>query len=112
MDVYNNLIELAKSIRWQNLFIATKEINGIRLFHNIFNFSKIQEIFLNYLYTFDSINRDIVIEKISKHVLDHNIYWESYLLWRKQKKDKSENNKKRDVSLVASNKIKFPKRGK
>lgn len=110
MNIYSLLRELAKSINQQNLFVAAKEVNGIRLFHNSFNFSKIQEIYLSQLYNYNSINRDIIIEKISEHVLDSEIYEDAYLIWKQKnmKKGNIKDNKKNDVSLVVGKKINFP----
>jgi hypothetical protein len=111
-NIWDNLCDLAKSIRYQNLLTASKEINGIRLFKNTIDLSNIQSIFLSYLYNFDNINRDIYSEKISEHVLDNKIYWDSYLIWkRKNTKKTRKDNKQNDVSLVVGRKINFPKKG-
>ena len=112
MDIYIALRDLAKSIESQNLFLASKEIHGIYLFKNNFDFSKIQTIYLSYLYNYNSINRDIIIEKISKHVLDNFIYEDSYLLYRSKnnKNPKLKPDKQNEVSLVLDEKIIFPKR--
>jgi hypothetical protein len=111
MDIQKSLIKLAKSVRYQNLFSMTKEMNGIKLFQNDIDFSRLQEHFLCYLFTFDGLHRDIVIEKISKKVLEDEIFWESYLLWKKQSDKKVEkNNKQNDVHLIPGKKIKFDKR--
>jgi len=109
-NIYSSLRTLAKSIKAQNLFLAAKEINGIRLFHNKFDLSKIQNIYLSYLYNYDSINKDIVIEKISEHVLDSEIYEDAYLLWKRKniKKIDKKDNKQKDVNLVVGGEIKFP----
>ena len=113
MNIYNNIIELAKKTKYQNLFIVAKEIGSIKLFENNTDLSKLQELFLSYLYTFESINHDIIIDKISQHVLDNQIFWESYLLYKKDKRKKDEkDNKKKDLSLVAGKKVKFPKKRK
>jgi hypothetical protein len=112
-NIYDRLIDLAKSVRIQNLFIAAKEVNGVHLFRNNYDFSKLQEIFLSYIYTFDTINRDIVVDKISEKVLDDRIYWESYMTWRRKnnKKSEKEDKSKKDVNLVVGKNIKFPKTG-
>jgi hypothetical protein len=96
----------------QNLFVASKEIGGIRLFKNSFDFSKIQEIYLSHLYNYDAINRDIILEKISKHVFDNEIYEDAYLIWKRRniKKINTKNDKKNEVSLITGKTIKFPKR--
>jgi len=108
-NIYEKLENLAKSPRIQNLFAAAKEISGIRLFHNSYDFSRLQEIYLLYLYNFDCINRDIIIDKISKQVLDNKIYWDSYLIWKQKKpKKNTKENKLRELNCVVTNKIKFP----
>jgi len=109
-NIYSKLRDLAKSIKHQNLFTASKEVYGIKLFHNNFNFSKIQEIYLSHLYSYDSINRDIILEKISEHVVDNEIYEDAYLLYKRKniKKINTKDNKQNEVSLVVGKKINFP----
>jgi len=113
INIYSQLRNLARSIRMQNLFVASKEINGIRLFKNSVDFSRLQEIYLSQLYNYDSISRDIIIDKISEHVTDNEIYADSYLLWKRKniKKTDMKDNKQKDVNLVVSKKINF-NRGK
>ena len=112
-NIYFTLAKLARSTRYQNLFYANKEMKGIKLFDNQTDFSNLQQLFINNLFTFDSLNRDIVQEKISKRVLDDSIFWNSYLLWRQKIKptldEKKRNTKKKDVSLVATKEIHYPK---
>jgi hypothetical protein len=107
-NIYSKIRNLAKSIKAQNLFVAAKEINGIRLFRNSFDFSKIQEIYLSYLYNYDSINRDIILEKISEHVFDSEIYEDSYILWKRKNNKKEKDNNQKDLKLVVGKKITFP----
>jgi len=112
MNIYSILRNLAKSIKSQNLFTAAKEMNGIRLFRNSFDFSKIQELYLSYLYSYDSLNRDIIIEKISKHIFDSEIYEDAYLLWKRKNinKTNTKDNKKSELSLVPGKVVNFPKK--
>lgn len=113
MNLFNIVRKLAKSVRAQNLFVASKEINGIQLFHNVCDFSKLQEIYINYLYMYDIITRDIITEKISEDVLKDEIYEDSYMIWKRKKGFKVEDkDTKRDLKLTPTNKISFPKRGK
>jgi hypothetical protein len=113
-NIYSTLRELARSIRAQNLFVASKEIFGIKLFHNSYDFSKLQEIYLSYLYSSNSISNDIIMEKISEHVFDSEIYEDAYLLWKRKnmKKINIKDNKQNDVNLVVGKKIKFPTKEK
>jgi hypothetical protein len=112
MNTYSKLRELAKSTRAQNLFIGAKELQGIHLFSNLFDFSKLQEIYLSYLYMYDTLNKDIIIDKISERVLESEIYEDSYMLWKRKNMNKIniKDNKKSELSLVPGNTITFPKR--
>ena len=107
-------MDLAKLVRIQNLFIATKELHGIRIFKNLYNFSKLQEIYLSYLYNSYAIHNDIILEKISEHVFDSEIKEDAYLLWKRKnlKKVNIKDNKKSEVNLVVGKNIKFPTKGK
>jgi len=111
-NIYSLLRELARSIRIQNLFVAVKEINGMRLFCNEFDFSKLQEIYLSYLYNINTISNDIIMEKISEHVFDSEIMEDAYLFWKRKnmKKINIKTNKQKDVSLITGKTIKFPKK--
>lgn len=112
MNIFLSIRKLSKTTYAQNLFLASKEINGIKLFKNNLDLSKLQQLYLSYLYMYNGIMQDIQIEKISKHVLDNEIYEDSYLLWKREKgnKTKKEDNTERDVKLVMSNTIRFPKK--
>lgn len=109
-NIYLKLRELSRSVKAQNLFVATKEINGIRLFKNLTDFSKLQEIYLSYLYNSNAISNDIILEKISEHVFDSEIMEDAYLLWKRKniKKINIKDNKRNDVNLVTGKHIKFP----
>jgi hypothetical protein len=108
MNIYNNIRKLAKSVKAQNLFLASKEVNGINLFRNKFDFSKIQEIYLSYLYNYESINRDIVIDNISKHVFDSELNEDAYLMWKRKNIKNKKDTKQNDINLVVGQKIIFP----
>ncbi|MHA1294648.1 MAG: hypothetical protein ACTSQJ_18585 [Promethearchaeota archaeon] len=111
--IYSILQKLAASIRYQNLFHASKQINGVRLFKNTRDFSLLQQIFISYLYNFEAIHNDIAFEKISKRVLEDTIFSDAYLAWKqKRKKDNKKSKKRRDVSLVPAKFIKFKRQGK
>jgi len=115
MKVYSQLRCLAKSTQFQNLFAASKEIFGIKLFRNSFDFSNIQMIFLNYLYMYDSIMRDIATENISKEVLSDEIYEDAYMLYKKENRNKTVKDNKntiRNFHLVPAQKMIFPKKSK
>jgi hypothetical protein len=103
--------KLAKSDRWQNIFSAAKEVNGITLFNNTKEFSQLQEFFLTYLYFYYNLLMDISIHKLSKKILENEIYEDAYALWKREKGyNKKDNNfdKKKDLHLVfTKEKLKF-----
>jgi len=91
----DSIRRLAKSVKMLNLFSSSKEINGIKLFRNETDLTKVQELLLSYLYFYHNINMDISMDKVSKKVLEDNIYEDSYYLWKskngnKEVKDKNE----------------------
>lgn len=109
-NIYDCLRKLAKSNRAQNLFSISKEMSSIHLFRNACDFSRIQEEYLLYLYMYEMLARDIIIEKISKHIYDKELYEDSYLLWKREK-GKAEDKKPgtvNEVKLVIGTDIKFP----
>ena len=113
MNTYITLRKLAKLTKSQNWFTASKDIHGIYLFLNTSNFSKLQEIYISYLYMYDSLIKDIMLKEVNEKVLDNDIYEDSYILWRKKnfnKRDKNNIDKKRDLTLVPGKNINFPKR--
>ena len=119
MNIYTSIRELAKTNKWQNLFSASKDISSIHLFRNVIDFSKLQELFLEYLYIYDIVQKDILIDGISQIVLTDDIYVDSYLLWRKDNKYKEKpertpkpsewkkDNRKKTLHLFPGKKIKF-----
>ena len=112
MNPYDYLRPLARSIRFQNLFTASKDLNNIKLFKNDIELSGLQEHFLSLLYQYDIINQDILLQGIDKKILDNDCYCESYMIWKNVKGFKRVDNtdSAKEVSLVAGNKIIFPKR--
>jgi len=114
MDIYGNLRELARSIRGQNLFLAAKELSNIQIFKNRFNFSKLQDIYISFLYMYETINRDIILDNISKKIYDCELYEDCYMLWKRQntKKKEESKDKNKDLHLVGGKEIVFPKEDK
>jgi len=103
--------KLAKQTKNLNHFAASKEINGIKLFKNDMNLSKIQNVYLSYLYFYNTLNSDIMLKKVSEKVLDNEIYADAYYYYKLKHEDKKNkkdrNNKPRDVHLVFDNSKNF-----
>lgn len=84
MDTYRILRQLAKSVEMQNLFIAAKDLSQISLFKNREELSKIQSIFLNYLYFYDNLNKDIIMYNLSEKILLNEIYEDAYTIYKRK----------------------------
>jgi len=106
--------KLAKSIKFQNLYQATKEINGILLFKNSMDFTWLQQIFLSYLYFYSNLNTEVVTNKLSEKIFNNFIYEDAYMLWRREVGyDKESKDKKRDIHIAFHNKkMKFKEKDK
>lgn len=110
---YNYYIrKLAKSTPIQNQFIASKELFGVKLFANEYDFSKIQQDFLTYVYFYYNLFQDIYTNQVSKKVTDNDIYEDAYSYYKANKKEKPENKTTGKRTLEGSfskdNKIIFP----
>ena len=109
-NIFELVRELAKTTEAQNLFYTCKELNSVRMFKNDYDLSHIQQTYISYLYLYESLAHDIIVEGISKKIYNSEIYEDAYIKWRSDKKDnkKSTEKKSNDLSLVASKKIIFP----
>jgi hypothetical protein len=112
LDIY--LRKLAKSKEMLNLFVALKDMKCFKLFNNEKDLSKLQSIFLSYLYFYHNLNLDISAKRVSEKVLEDEIYENAYAHYRNNEKEEIDNNnstKKKTIQGVFSkdNKIKFSK---
>ena len=97
---------LAKKVENLNLFSASKELNNINLFINCIDFTKLQQMYISYLYFYTELHQDISLKKIDKYVLNNEQYEDSYMLWKRENSEKENNkkdNKQRDIHLVFDN---------
>ena len=110
-NVYDLIRKLAKHSKYQNLFYLCKEFSGTWIFNNKSEFSKLQEIFMNYLFMYENLYKDLAMKKVSDCVTNCFLYEDSYLLWKRETLNKPEQETKpSDITLVATDKINFPKR--
>lgn len=101
-----SLRNLAKQVEHQNLFIATKEINGIKLFYNDSDFSRLQQLYLYYLYFYNDLYMDISLKKVSEKVLDNFIREDSYSYYKRQKNPENISKKEENGIHLVFNKNK------
>jgi len=83
------LRKLARSSDWQLLYAKSSEINGINLFENINNFSKLQLRFLYWLSIYHSLYSDLYSHEpyITIDVIEDDIETDAYLYYRSVKKE-------------------------
>ncbi len=110
MEHRNNPLRiLAKSNRWQVLYNRAKELGGLRLFKNEYNFSDLQIEFLRWLNIYNILYEDMAMEEpfIDQDIIDNEILTDCYLYYRKDKnKKESKKDKQKGTttdSLVFNN---------
>ena len=83
------LRKLARSDRYQLLYIKAKDLNGIRLFKNKMDFSWIQIIFLMWLEIYHSLYQDLATgtDYLNKSVIIDDVRCDAFLLYRRRTKD-------------------------
>jgi len=110
MQIYDGLKQLAKENKTQNLFSASREIFGVRLFNNELDLSKIQQVFINYLYFYENLITDVMSNSVSDKVLLDDVYAEAYVVYKKKDKSKDKpEDKQREIHLIPARTIKFKK---
>jgi len=102
MNIDNRIKQLAKSNEHQSLFSISKELSNIKLFYNDTDLSRLQMIYISYLFYYYNIYMDIDMKKVSKRVLDNEIFEDAYSIWKKEGKEDNTSKPKKDISLVFS----------
>lgn len=92
------LRKLARSIKYQMLYIRSKEMSSIKLFNNDSDFTSIQLLFLYWLEIYAILyadlasknrkNQPIYIRLIDEDVIEDDLRADAYLLWRNKNMDK------------------------
>lgn len=109
----NKIRDLAKRVDSQNSFAATKEILSFRLFNNDTDLSRLQHLYLSYLFFYYYLHLDISIGKVKEIVLTDAIYEDAYFVYKnhKQPELKDTVNQSGNINLVFNEK-RHDKRGK
>ena len=94
--------KLARSDRYQLLYIKAKDLNGIRLFKNEIDFSWVQTIFLMWLEIYQNLYQELATgaDYLSKAVIIDDVRCDAFLLYQrrtKNLKDKKKINKSDSV---------------
>jgi hypothetical protein len=99
MDIERIIRQLAKQVENQNLFLSAKELNGIKIFNNDKDFSKLQQLFLSYLYFYNNLHTEIQMKEVSEKVLEDEIYEDAYSVYKRDKPQNKGKEKKSDNGI-------------
>lgn len=89
-DTELKIRKLAKSVYWQNLYSASKTIQGVHLFNNDTNYTSLQLKFLYWLSVYEMLYEELAQHKdeyLTEKVIEDDIRTNAYLLYRNKKYD-------------------------
>lgn len=89
-SIEKQIRRLARSSYWQNIYRASKEVFGVKLFENTSNFSASQYSFLYWLRIYDLLYTELSQHEddfLSEEVIKDDIRCTAYLYYRNKKHD-------------------------
>lgn len=92
-NIVKYIRKLAKDPYYRTIYSISKEYN-IRLFKNDYDLTQIQVMFLQYLSFYQAIYMDISLDEVEDDVLDNEIFEDSYIFYKNNKKEKKPKNTK------------------
>jgi hypothetical protein len=101
MEIEKQIRKLARSIHYQNLYRAAKEIN-INLFENQSNFSGLQSLFLFWLSVYDSLYQDLAQKEwkyLDEKVIESDVRCDAFLYFRSQMREQQISKYKQDEQI-------------
>lgn len=107
-EVFNITRQLAKTVKYQNLYSYAKELD-IKIFENNRDFSPLQTYFLGCLNMYNNLHTDIYLGDIDEKVLEKELYEDAYLLYRKKVRNKEESLDNKYTNNHNQNKIRETK---
>lgn len=84
IDVNPYLRKLAKNNYYQSLYSCSKEMGGIQIFANTYDFTMVQLNFLSYIAMYHSISMDVAMGDVDEKVLENDIYEDSYMHYKRE----------------------------
>ncbi len=101
MNFESLIRQIAKSSEHQSNFVAAKDFK-ISIFDNNSDLSRLQKIYMSYLYFYHDILIDISMKKVSEKIMDNEFYEDSYMTYKREKKE-DKPKKDKDIHLVFKN---------
>lgn len=111
----NPLRDIARSQYWLQMYRTSKELNGISIFDNSRELSRLQIIFLSFLNLYDSLYQDLAMEEdlISEEIIADDIRCDAYLVYKRKNRNKKDKiDKPKNSSGIPSISFVTAKRGK
>jgi hypothetical protein len=105
MNYEETIRKIAKKIENQNTFLAAKD-GLVSIFNNDKDLTKIQQIYLSYLYFYHDLIVDVYSNKINEKIFDEEIYEDAYMNYKKNKKEDKKSERQHAIHL------KFPQKRK
>ena len=108
MTYEEQIRKLARSVYYQNLYSASKEINSISLFDNTHNYSGLQVLFIYWLQIYSMLYDELSQEKwkwLDQIVIDNDTRCDAFLYWRKKQLE-AEMKKYKNENKVHNSKLK------
>jgi hypothetical protein len=105
---FDVLRKIARSVKYQNLYCRTKELNNIKIFNNDSDFSYIQSMFLYYLELYNSLYTRLAQaeENLNEDIIEDWIRTEAYLFWKEKNKN-SKTAKNKQPNTTSENSVVF-----
>lgn len=91
MNIHSQIRKLARSSYWQEIYKSSKEINGISLFENNYNFSGLQYLFLYWLRIYNMLYTELSEKEwtiLDEQVIETDWRCDCFLYWRSKEIEK------------------------
>lgn len=101
------LRKIAKSFKYQHLYSVAKNLSGISLFENTFDFSKLQLELLYWISLYNRLYQDLAMgEKyLTEEVINDDLLCDCYLIWEEKVKRKEQLEKFKNLESHKSSKL-------
>lgn len=102
MNIESQIRKLARSVYYQNLYKAAKELGTIHIFENISNFSGLQTLFLFWLNIYETLYSDLAHKEykyLDNMVIENDVRCDAFLYWKSKIKEQELNKYKRDKQI-------------
>lgn len=108
MNISRTIRELAKSNKFQTIYIGSKE-GTLNLFNNKSDYTDLQILFINYLSFYNNLYLDIATSEVEEIVLKDHIYEDAWTYYKRKQKVKELVDSKNKLKKSGNNSEGFKK---